>query len=175
MLLGMDPPEKYICIWFWFDLMCWGQLYLIVGPSLAGEELHLSPLLCIFIKNSTNNIPKTKQSSIYGIFAFFLNYSVEKTSYSDQILRVRVDLKGEKREIFWSRFFSWIYSIWAPDFEAKRIFFPLSFSRNHSNISMNPCCQLLRGFKISAVAYCTYCIVIPYVAYSAYVRYNFPV
>jgi hypothetical protein len=45
----------------------------------------------------------------------------------------------------------------APDFEAKRIFFSLSFSRSNSNISMNLCCRPLRGFKISAVAYCAYC------------------
>ncbi len=50
--------------------------------------------------------------------------------------------------------FSWIYSIRAQDFEAKRIFFSLSFSRSYSNISINPRCRLLRGFKISAVGYC---------------------
>jgi hypothetical protein len=65
-----------------------------------------------------------------------------------------VPLKGQKREIFWSRFFSWIYSIWAPDFEANRIFFSVSFSRSYSNISMNPRCRLLRRFKICAVGYC---------------------
>jgi hypothetical protein len=47
-----------------------------------------------------------------------------------------------------------ILNIWAPDFNAKRIFFYLSFSRSYSNISMNPRCRLLRGFKISAVGYC---------------------
>jgi hypothetical protein len=45
----------------------------------------------------------------------------------------------------------------APDFEAKRIFFSLSFSRSYLNISMNPRSRLLQGFKISAVAYCAYC------------------
>ncbi len=64
---------------------------------------------------------------------------------------------GQQREIFWSQFFSWIYSIWAPDFEAKRIFFPLWFSQSYSNILMNPRCRLLREFKISTVAYCAYC------------------
>ncbi len=63
-------------------------------------------------------------------------------------------LRGTVARDFWSRFFSWIYSIWAPDFEAKRIFFSLSFSRRYSNISMNQRCRLLRGFKISAVGYC---------------------
>ncbi len=63
-------------------------------------------------------------------------------------------LKGQQREICWSQFFSWIYSIWAPDLEAKRIFFSLSFSRSYLNISMNPGCRILRGFKISAVGYC---------------------
>jgi hypothetical protein len=62
--------------------------------------------------------------------------------------------KGTVARDFWSRFFSWIYSIWAQDFEAKRIFFYLSFSRSHTNISMNLRCRLLRGFKISAVGYC---------------------
>jgi hypothetical protein len=40
---------------------------------------------------------------------------------------------------------------------SELIFFSLSFSRSYSNISMNPRCRLLRGFKISAVAYCAYC------------------
>jgi hypothetical protein len=43
--------------------------------------------------------------------------------------------------------------MWAPDLEAKRIFFSLSFSLSYSNISMNPRCRLPRGFKISAVGY----------------------
>ncbi len=66
-------------------------------------------------------------------------------------------LKGTVAQDFLSRFFSRIYSIWAPDFEAKRIFFSLSFLRSYSNISMNPHCRLLRGFKTSAVAYWAYC------------------
>ncbi len=37
------------------------------------------------------------------------------------------------------------------------LFFSLLFSRSYSNILMNPCCRLFRGFKISAVAYCAYC------------------
>jgi hypothetical protein len=45
--------------------------------------------------------------------------------------------KGTEARDFWSRFFSRIYSIWAQDFEAKRIFFSLLFSRSYSNISMN--------------------------------------
>jgi hypothetical protein len=44
-----------------------------------------------------------------------------------------------------------------PRFEAKRIFFSFSFLQSYSNISMNPRYKLLRGFKISAVAYCAYC------------------
>jgi hypothetical protein len=51
-------------------------------------------------------------------------------------------------------FMDLLYSIWAQDFEAKRIFFSLPFSRSYSNISMNPRCRLLLGFKISAVGYC---------------------
>ncbi len=58
------------------------------------------------------------------------------------------NLKGQEREIFWPWFISWVYSIWVPDFDAKRIFFSFSFSRSYSNISMNPRCRLLRGLKI---------------------------
>ncbi len=65
-------------------------------------------------------------------------------------------LKGQQREIFWSRFFTWIYSIWAPDFDTKRIFFSLLFSQSYSNVFIYPRCRLLQGFKISAVAYCAY-------------------
>jgi hypothetical protein len=56
-------------------------------------------------------------------------------------------LKGQSREIFWPLFFSWIFSLWASYFEAKRIFFSFVFSRSYLNISMNPRCRLLRGFK----------------------------
>jgi hypothetical protein len=56
-------------------------------------------------------------------------------------------LKVQQREIFWPGFFSWIYSIWASDFEAKRIFFSFSFSRSYSNFSINPRSSLLPGFK----------------------------
>ncbi len=66
-------------------------------------------------------------------------------------------LKGTVARDFLVSFFSWIYSIWIPDFKAKRIFFSVLFSRSYSNILMNPRCRLLRGFKISAVAYFTYC------------------
>ncbi len=66
-------------------------------------------------------------------------------------------LKGQQREIFWSRFSSWIYSKWASDFEAKGIYFSPSFSRSYQNILMNPRCRLLRGFKISPGAYFAYC------------------
>jgi hypothetical protein len=54
-------------------------------------------------------------------------------------------------------FFSWIYSIWAPDFQAKGIFFSFLFSRSYSNIFMNLRCRQLQGFKISTVAYCAFC------------------
>jgi hypothetical protein len=43
----------------------------------------------------------------------------------------------------------------------------------YSNTLMNPCCRLLRGLKISTVACCSF--VIPDVAYSVYVQYNFRV
>ncbi len=97
--------------------------------------------------------------------------------------RASVPLKGQQREIFWSRFFSWIYSIQAPDFEAKRIFFSLSFSQSYQNIQMiravgywgdsklarqataeiqNQRCSLLRLLSF------------PDVAHSAYVGYYFP-
>ncbi len=56
-------------------------------------------------------------------------------------------LKGTVARDFLASFFSLIYSIWASDFESKRIFFSFSFSRSYSNISMNPRCRLLRGFK----------------------------
>ncbi len=56
-------------------------------------------------------------------------------------------VKGTVARDFWPSFFSWIYSIWNSDFEAKRIFFSFSFSRNYSNFSMNPRSSLLRGFK----------------------------
>ncbi len=57
-------------------------------------------------------------------------------------------LKGQQCEIFWPRFFSWICSIWASDFEAKRIFFSFSFSLSYSNISMNPhCMQATAGIQ----------------------------
>ncbi len=68
-----------------------------------------------------------------------------------------VPLKGQQREIFWSRFFSWIHSICAPDFEAKRIFFSFLFSQSYSNFSMFRRSSLLRGFKIIDVAYCAHC------------------
>jgi hypothetical protein len=42
-------------------------------------------------------------------------------------------------------FMDLLYSIWAPDFEAKRIFLPFLFSPSYSNILMNPRCRLLRG------------------------------
>jgi hypothetical protein len=45
-------------------------------------------------------------------------------------------LKGQWHEIFWPRFFSWIYSIWASYFEAKWVFFSFSFSRSYSNVSI---------------------------------------
>ncbi len=66
-------------------------------------------------------------------------------------------LKGQQRKIFCRRFSSWIYSTWAPDFEAARIFFSFQFSQSFWNILMNSCCSLLGGFKISAIAYCAYC------------------
>jgi hypothetical protein len=36
-------------------------------------------------------------------------------------------------------------------------FFSFSFQQSYSNILMIPRCRLLRGLKISAVAYCAYC------------------
>jgi hypothetical protein len=62
-------------------------------------------------------------------------------------LSAALHIKGTVVRDFWTRFFSWIYSIWASDFEAKRIFFSFSFSRSYSNTLMNPRCRLLRGFK----------------------------
>ncbi len=59
-------------------------------------------------------------------------------------------------KIFWSWFFSQIYSIWAPDSRAKTIFFSLSISQNYSNILMNLRCRLLQGLQIRAVAYGPY-------------------
>ncbi len=57
------------------------------------------------------------------------------------------DFKGTVARDFLASFFSWIYSIWASYFEAKRVFFSFSFSRSYSNISMNPRCRLLRGLQ----------------------------
>jgi hypothetical protein len=38
-----------------------------------------------------------------------------------------------------------LYGVWAPDFEAIRIFFSFSFSLSYSNISTNPRSKLLQG------------------------------
>jgi hypothetical protein len=57
--------------------------------------------------------------------------------------------KGTVARDFLARvFFMDQYSIWASDFEAKRIFFSFSFSRNYSNFSMNPRSSLLQGNSI---------------------------
>ncbi len=66
-------------------------------------------------------------------------------------------LKGTVAQDFLVSVFFMDLLFMAPDLEAKRIFFSLSFSRSCQNISMNSGCRLLRGFKISTVAYCVYC------------------
>jgi hypothetical protein len=77
-------------------------------------------------------------------------YELKKLRLNCKSVRdgTKSSIKVQYGEIFWPRFFSWIYSIWAPDFGAIRILFSFSFSRSYSNISMNPRCRLLRGFKI---------------------------
>ena len=58
-------------------------------------------------------------------------------------------LKGTVvRDFLSSVFFSWIYSTWAPDFEAKRIFVSFAFSRSYSNFSVILRSVLLRGMII---------------------------
>ncbi len=81
-----------------------------------------------------NNIPRS--------LFFFLPSAWSDEAATFSILAL---FKGTVAQDFLPRFFSWIYSIWAPDFDANRIFF--SFSRSYLNISMNPRCRLLRGFK----------------------------
>ncbi len=74
-------------------------------------------------------------------------------------IRCSILLKGTvARDFLVSVFFvDPLYCICATDFEAERIFFSFSFSRSYSNFSMNPRSSLLRGIKISAVAYCAHC------------------
>jgi hypothetical protein len=61
--------------------------------------------------------------------------------------KITILFKETVAQDFLASVFLWICSKWASDIEAKRIFFSFSFLRSYSNISMNPHCRLLRGFK----------------------------
>ncbi len=128
-------------------LFCYLQYMSYLYNGSAGIFVHVE---LVFFTNQKNIYRKFSRSTMHIKKSDYIKvYHQSSTRW--------LPLKEQQREIFLPRFFPWICSVFVPDFEAKRIFFSFSFSRNYSNILMNPRCRLLRGFKISAVAYCAYC------------------
>ncbi len=81
--------------------------------------------------------------SVFPLFSFITKI----TSSSPQPRRIAPVLKGTVARYFLASVFSWIYSIWGPDFEATTLSIFFANSRRYSCFSTNPRCKLLRGIQ----------------------------